>query len=139
MFNFRIPSWRDEALCQEFPEEWWIDSKNGATTDKAKAVCKTCDVQKECLLFALEMEQDSAPMHGTYGGLTAKERKTYQLCRYRECGKLIDGQPPNAVYCSDEHERLARNSKYYTASQPTDYHMKGTIRGYRSEATFSKD
>lgn len=60
------------ALCgQTDPEMFFPDNSNGYYAAAAKAICKQCPVQKECLAWALENDEE----FGVWGGLTAIERK----------------------------------------------------------------
>ena len=64
-------AWRKDAACATAgrkSDEWF--SEDGQLTRRAKAVCRTCPVQAECLAFAVEERQ----AWGVWGGLTAKER-----------------------------------------------------------------
>lgn len=51
----RTPDWQRDALCVEHPE---IASaffpEKGKPTAPAKALCRTCLVQRECLAYALD-------------------------------------------------------------------------------------
>ena len=62
--------WRDLALCREVDPELWFPSKGG-TTAPAKAVCRRCPVQTECLEYALEHDE----RYGIYGGLSERQRR----------------------------------------------------------------
>lgn len=64
--------WRDQALCaQADPELWFPDGDHTISQgQKAKAICRTCPVQAECLEEALT----SGERFGVWGGLTATER-----------------------------------------------------------------
>lgn len=61
------------ALCAETdPEAFFPDNEyHRGQIAQAKAVCKACDISKECLTEALEKGYN----HGIWGGLTAFERK----------------------------------------------------------------
>ncbi len=47
---------------------------------RAKAVCKPCPVAKECLEYAIRIEEP----HGVWGGLNETERKQVLLKRARK-------------------------------------------------------
>lgn len=70
-----VTLWQDHAACRyEDPELFFPIGTAGPaleTTDKAKAVCHSCLVRKQCLELALSSGQDS----GVWGGLTPTERR----------------------------------------------------------------
>jgi len=72
------PSWRADAACRagnavhffapaHFERKPEKDAREGA----ARALCRTCPVQKDCLEFALMVQEP----HGIWGGLNELERK----------------------------------------------------------------
>ena len=62
------------AACQSAdPEMFFPISSSGrsmAQVAEAKAICAGCQVQRECLAFALRTHQG----HGVWGGLSEQER-----------------------------------------------------------------
>jgi WhiB family transcriptional regulator, redox-sensing transcriptional regulator len=67
--------WRDHAACQSAdPELFFPISPVGPPLDqaerRAKALCATCPVRRECLQFALATRQ----AHGVWGGMSEQER-----------------------------------------------------------------
>jgi WhiB family redox-sensing transcriptional regulator len=66
--------WRSRGACVTADPDLFfpISSVGPAAIQiaKAKAVCATCQVQRECLSFALETHQ----VHGIWGGMSAEER-----------------------------------------------------------------
>lgn len=61
--------WVQEALCaQSDPEAFFPDK--GGSTKPAKEVCSRCDVQADCLAYALRTRQSD----GIWGGLSVRER-----------------------------------------------------------------
>jgi WhiB family redox-sensing transcriptional regulator len=66
--------WRSVAACRSAdPELFFPISDSGPALEqaaKAKTICATCRVQRECLTFALRTEQP----HGIWGGTTEHER-----------------------------------------------------------------
>ncbi len=82
------PPWTIDALCVEVDPELFFPEK-GSSNKPAKAVCGRCEVQQECLNYALDYESGetgglrSHPA-GIYGGLSVKERR--RLIRAREAG-----------------------------------------------------
>jgi WhiB family transcriptional regulator, redox-sensing transcriptional regulator len=67
--------WRAKAACRFFdPELFFPISNSGPSLNlvtRAKAVCAACEVQPECLAFALRTRQN----HGIWGGMTEDERE----------------------------------------------------------------
>ena len=75
--------WWRSAACQEAdPELFFPVAARGPGVDeiaRAKAVCATCAVRRQCLQYALATHQ----MHGVWGGTTEGERQL-QVRRQRE-------------------------------------------------------
>src|SRR6476619_7933180 len=67
--------WRAEALCRDTdPELFFPIGTTGAALvqiEHARAVCRQCPVQADCLDFALTTNQDS----GIWGGTSEEERR----------------------------------------------------------------
>ena len=66
--------WRSVAACRSAdPDLFFPISDSGPAVEqavKAKAICATCRVRRECLAFALRTGQ----VHGIWGGTTEGER-----------------------------------------------------------------
>lgn len=71
--------------CAGKPVGWWypdLVSRNPreirvqmrANAERALQICGSCSVISECREYALEWE-----LHGIWGGMTEKERKSYRL------------------------------------------------------------
>ena len=67
--------WRPQALCRDTdPELFFPIGTTGAALvqiEQARAVCRQCPVQADCLDFALKTNQDS----GIWGGTSEEERR----------------------------------------------------------------
>ena len=70
--------WRERAACLEYPAVLFfgLDDTEGpverrAREEKAKRVCMSCEVRRECLEYALATREP----YGIWGGLTEIERK----------------------------------------------------------------
>ena len=67
--------WRDNAACRDTdPDLFFPVGTTGPAIEQietAKAVCRACDVQKDCLDYALTTNQDS----GIWGGTSEEERR----------------------------------------------------------------
>ena len=79
--------WRDVALCRDTdPDLFFPVGTTGPAIEQienAKAVCRQCDAQRDCLEFALATNQDS----GIWGGTSEEERRKLRkawLARQRE-------------------------------------------------------
>ena len=70
-----MTDWRDRAACRdEDPELFFPIGTTGSAVhqiENAKAVCRGCPVEQQCLAWALTTGQDA----GIWGGLTADERR----------------------------------------------------------------
>jgi WhiB family redox-sensing transcriptional regulator len=79
----RRRDWWEAAACLEAdPELFFPVAAHGPARDeiaRAKEVCATCRVRRQCLQFALATRQ----MHGVWGGTTEDERQLH-LRRERE-------------------------------------------------------
>ena len=59
-----MPSWTEEANCKGADADLFFPER-GASTRKAKAICRACTVQDECLEYAVEQSEK----FGIWGGL----------------------------------------------------------------------
>jgi WhiB family transcriptional regulator, redox-sensing transcriptional regulator len=67
--------WRLGACLSAEPDMFFPISANaGADTRRAKLVCESCQVRRECLEYALRTRQQ----HGIWGGTTEDERRLLQ-------------------------------------------------------------
>ena len=76
-----LDSWENHAKCKGLDTEMWFPprdkDKYKAIADKAKDICfgkdgkPECPVRKECLKFALKIDEQ----HGIWGGLNELERR----------------------------------------------------------------
>ena len=62
--------WQDRALCAQTDPESFFPEKGGSTRE-AKRVCSGCEVQAECLEYALANDE----RFGIWGGLSERERR----------------------------------------------------------------
>jgi WhiB family redox-sensing transcriptional regulator len=70
--EFTIPpdGWQESALCAQTDPEAFYPEKGGSTR-AAKRVCSRCEVQAECLEYALARDE----RFGIWGGMSARERR----------------------------------------------------------------
>lgn len=71
MVHHEVDGWRRQALCACHPDKGAWFAEDGATARRAKAVCRACPVQAECLRYALSC----GPLDGIWGGTTPYERR----------------------------------------------------------------
>jgi WhiB family redox-sensing transcriptional regulator len=69
-------TWRDRAACRDLPTELFFPVGHGARAqaqaELAKALCRNCAVQADCLLFSLAANTE----YGVFGGLAEDERRS---------------------------------------------------------------
>lgn len=63
--------WADHGLCGTHPEPLLWFPERGASTAEAKAICRVCPVQAECLTYAINNNEK----HGIWGGKSERERR----------------------------------------------------------------
>lgn len=86
------PAWTRDALCAEADPECFFPEKGGSTRE-AKATCRSCAVQVECLDYALANEE----RFGVWGGVSERDRR--RLLRHT--------RPTQADEISDTDEESA--------------------------------
>ena len=84
-----MPSWTEEANCKGADADLFFPER-GASTRKAKAICRACTVQDECLEYAVQ----NSEKFGIWGGLSERERRRVKRQReaefdIREVGKIL--------------------------------------------------
>ena len=62
--------WMEQGVCAQTDPDAFFPDKGGATRH-AKAICRTCSVQDECLQYAL----DNGERYGVWGGYSERERR----------------------------------------------------------------
>ena len=65
-----LPRFTEPALCAETDPDVWFPEKGGSAV-LAKATCRACPAQNECLAYALKHDI----RFGVWGGKSQKERK----------------------------------------------------------------
>jgi WhiB family transcriptional regulator, redox-sensing transcriptional regulator len=70
-----LVGWRRAAACRSIdPELFFPVSSSGgsdAQVERAKAVCRSCAVRRQCLQYALAANE----AHGVWGGMAEDERR----------------------------------------------------------------
>ena len=72
-----MPSWTEEANCKGADADLFFPER-GASTRKAKAICRACTVQDECLEYAVEQSEK----FGIWGGLSERPP---QIPNFSDC------------------------------------------------------
>ena len=85
-FDIGDRSWQVQANCLGVDPDLFFPER-GASTREAKAVCRACVVQNECLEYALV----NGEKFGIWGGLSERERR--RLRRQRALAR----RPGNAA------------------------------------------
>jgi WhiB family redox-sensing transcriptional regulator len=115
------PPWIADAVCATTDPEAFYPEKGGSTRE-AKAICRSCTVQAECLDWALDRDE----RFGIWGGLSERERRRLKgHHRCRDCG---GARPKNATYCDDcaDTRRQARLAAIPRSAPPVGQY--GAIR-----------
>lgn len=63
--------WMDMGLCREVGQIFHPEKNERAKVAEAKRICQTCDVQAQCLEYALKTHE----RWGIWGGYTERERR----------------------------------------------------------------
>lgn len=64
-------AWQDDALCAQVGTEMFFPDKGGSTRD-AKRICADCPVRRQCLEYALAMDENPV---GIWGGTSTRDRR----------------------------------------------------------------
>lgn len=119
--------WSDRAACLG-QDDVDFHSTNETHIFEAKRICGMCPVRTECLMDALERDDD----HGVYGGLTASERATLRTRRRptacKRCGaSFIPGERLRycSSACADAAHRVVKNAWSKRAKGRADTAQRG--------------
>jgi WhiB family redox-sensing transcriptional regulator len=80
------PGWTGDALCAQTDPDSFFPEQGGSTRE-AKAVCRSCPVQVECLDYALANEE----RFGIWGGVSERDRRKL----HRRTHRPPDPEPPD--------------------------------------------
>jgi WhiB family redox-sensing transcriptional regulator len=87
--------WRVDAACRDAdPTGFFPVGTSGNAIDvanAAKAICATCPVAQECLIFAVTTNQE----YGVWGGLDEEERREVRR-QWRRASRTAHRQSANA-------------------------------------------
>jgi len=79
--EFEETEWTEEAACAGHPTNvFFVDVGQSSNIPTAKAICRSCPVQKPCLDYALRQKEE----FGIWGGATPAEREN--ILRLRALG-----------------------------------------------------
>lgn len=70
------PDWQVDAACKGSNPDLFFPDR-GASTRKAKAICASCPVKRECLDYAVEMNEK----FGIWGGVSERGRRGIRKAR----------------------------------------------------------
>lgn len=74
-------SWRPWAACADQDTDLFFPAAGASrSARRAREVCGSCPVQRQCLAYALEADV----RHGIWGGTTGEERRRIRRDRRRE-------------------------------------------------------
>lgn len=94
-----MTDWKDRAACadRDVDPEWFFPDKPGLAGNRAKAICRRCPSQINCLTYAL-----TRPVSGIWGGTSETQR--VDLRRQRGI-PLPSGWSARQQYMSRWHEK----------------------------------
>lgn len=73
-----IPEWVNRAVCATVDPEIWFPNKGDyQAVNKAKKICRTCPVRRQCRELAIE----DPKLDGVWGGMTVMERRAERMKR----------------------------------------------------------
>jgi len=78
--------WQDYASCRGADADLFFPER-GASTRKAKGICAECQVQVDCLEFAVTKSEK----FGIWGGLSERERRKIRKARAMELQRVAAG------------------------------------------------
>jgi WhiB family redox-sensing transcriptional regulator len=76
--------WQEQANCLGVDPDLFFPER-GASTREAKAVCRSCEVQGDCLEYALAHGEK----FGIWGGLSERERRRVRRARALERRSVV--------------------------------------------------
>jgi len=109
LLDLQRPDWMELANCRGLDTNVFYPAEtDGPTVQRAVQVCRGCDVQAECLAYALSIGEQ----WGIWGGLTEHQRQRLRRSRQRQRGAQTEhgtiagfaqhhreGTPPAGTAC----------------------------------------
>ena len=81
-------TWMEQGVCRKYdPDLWHPKFDAPSSTAAAKAICKLCPVQSECLDWALKYDEN-----GVWGGTSEADRRTLQRRKSHTACIVCDGE-----------------------------------------------
>ncbi len=77
-------AWRRRSNCLGVDPDLFFPER-GASTREAKSVCRACEVQADCLEYALE----AGEKFGIWGGMSERERRRLRRMRSQQRKSLM--------------------------------------------------
>ncbi len=93
-----LNSWKRNGACIGVDQDIFFPER-GASTRLAKAVCRSCEVQEECLEYAV----NNGEKFGIWGGLSERERRAIRkkrgiVLKKKPYTKFAMGRPPKDTH-----------------------------------------
>lgn len=113
------PEWHQRAACRGMGPELFFRGQSESAAE-GKAVCRGCEVRAECLAQVQTMETQGN--HGTWGGLTPKERRGLPRVK-RDAPHGSDSRYKSGchcVACTEAHRVAHRHWRGVPVSSPPD-------------------
>tara|TARA_R100000278_G_C5361113_1_gene125411 strand:+ start:260 stop:565 length:306 start_codon:yes stop_codon:yes gene_type:complete len=76
VWDRELNSWKNKGACVGVEQDIFFPER-GSSTRLAKAVCRRCEVQEECLEYAV----NNGEKFGIWGGLSERERRAIRKKR----------------------------------------------------------
>lgn len=104
--------WLEQAVCAGTDPELFFPVMGGSG-DSAKALCRRCPVQAECLAYALRI----GAQDGIFAGRSIRKQVRGDLeltltCQYKPCGESFTSNLRRQKYCSKVCTRRAIRARY---------------------------
>lgn len=100
--------WMADANCLGVDQRVFFPER-GEVTSFAKSICRACDVQAECLAYALNSDEK----FGIWGGTSERERR-----RIRKRRSVIATGPVRRHVPVEEHGTTAGFAQHHRAGTP---------------------
>lgn len=100
-----MPAWKADAACRDLDPDLFFPAPGESHTE-AQAVCRRCDVQAECLAYALTSDE----RFGVWGGTSERERRRIRRARQRAVGQLGPERPVDHGTTESEYRRCLEHN-----------------------------
>lgn len=128
-------SWMDEGACVGVgaPDMWFADGGVGET-NKAKTICHSCPVERQCLERALELEDledRTGKGWGVWGGKSAEERNHIRKQRRQAKGPIVVAVGPPKTKPEPKPQGRANGEKCGSEYGARVHERNGELACYR--------